>query len=88
MVFATASDLAKLPYPGLAEGYYVVGSGDTGVAAGLAAMGLAYGAAVTAASLLMKRPPAGYLPAGYTPPQTGAHMGNVPVDNLLKTPQV
>ena len=34
VVFATSSDLAKLPYPDLAEGWYLVGSGNTGVAAG------------------------------------------------------
>merc|ERR1719427_2308483 len=33
----------------------------------------------------MKTPPPGYLPAGYTPPKASA--ANVPVDNLLKTPQ-
>jgi len=89
VVYATASDLAKLPYPDLAEGWYVVGTGNTGVAAGLATMGAAYFAAMFASSLLIKRPPAGYLPAGYTPPApaAGAGVGNVPVDNLLKTPQ-
>ena len=53
MVYATASDLAKLPYDGLAEvgrreieqhvrltqGFYVVGSGNTGVTASLALIG-------------------------------------------------
>merc|ERR1711915_795420 len=89
VVYATASDLAKLPYPDLAEGWYVVGTGNTGVAAGLATMGAAYFAAMFASSLLIKRPPVGYLPSGYTPPApaAGAGVGNVPVDNLLKTPQ-
>ena len=32
VVYATASDLAKLPYSDLAEGFYVVGSGNTGLA--------------------------------------------------------
>ena len=76
-------------FPSLTEGWYVVGTGNTGVAAGLATMGAAYFAAMFASSLLIKRPPAGYLPAGYTPPApaAGAGVGNVPVDNLLKTPQ-
>jgi len=91
VVFATSSDLAKLPYPDLAEGWYLVGSGNTGVAAGLATMGAAYFTAIFLSSLMIKRPPAGYLPAGYTPPAASAGgaalPGNVPVDNLLKTPQ-
>ena len=56
--------MAKLPYPDLAEGWYVVGTGNTGVAAGLATMGAAYFAAMFASSLMIKRPPAGYLPGG------------------------
>merc|ERR1719288_152991 len=54
-------------------------------------MGAAYFTAIFLSSLMIKRPPAGYLPAGYTPPAAsvgGAALpGNVPVDNLLKTPQ-
>jgi len=87
VVYATASDLAKLPYDGLLEGFYVVGSGNTGVTAGLATIGAIYGANILLASLLMKKPPADYIPAGYTPPATSAGGSNVPVDNLLKTPQ-
>jgi len=85
VVYATASDLTKLPYDGLAEGYYVVGSGNTGVAAALATMGAGYLSAVLLSSLMMRTPPAGYLPAGYSPPKASG--ANVPVDNLLKTPQ-
>ena len=89
VVYATASDLAKLPYQDLAEGWYLVGSGNTGVAAGLAAMGAIYFSSVFLSSLMIKRPPPGYLPSGYTAPAAaaGATVGNVPVDNLLKTPQ-
>ena len=39
MVYATTAELARLPYDGLAEGFYLVGSGNTGVAASLATMG-------------------------------------------------
>ena len=35
VVYATPTDLAKLPYSDLAEGFYVVGSGNTGVAGAL-----------------------------------------------------
>merc|ERR1719187_1863620 len=86
VVFATASDLAKLPYDGLLEGFYIVGSGNTGVSAGLATIGALYGANILLASLLIKKPQPGYLPPGYTPPETSGG-ANVPVDNLLKTPQ-
>ena len=55
------------------------------MAAALATMGATYFSAVFLSSLLMKTPPAGYLPVGYSPPQASA--ANVPVDNLLKTPQ-
>jgi len=89
VVFATTADLAKLPYQGLSEGYYLVGSGNTGVATGLATMGAVYAAAIVASSLLIKKPVDGYLPVGYTPPASasGSSDLNVPVDNLLKTPQ-
>ena len=54
-------------------------------------MGAAYFTAMFLSSLMIKRPPAGYLPTGYTPPAASAGgaalPGNVPVDNLLKTPQ-
>merc|ERR1719315_436485 len=86
VVYATASDLAKLPYDGLLEGFYVVGSGNTGVTAGLATIGAIYGVGILLASLLIKKPQPGYLPPGYTPPETSGG-ANVPVDNLLKTPQ-
>ena len=36
VVYATTSELAKLPYDNLAEGFYLVGSGNTGVASALA----------------------------------------------------
>ena len=44
---------------------------------------------VLGSSLLIKRPPAGYLPEGYTPPAVSADGtgANVHVDTVLKTPQ-
>ena len=35
VVYATTSDLPKIPYSDLAEGFYVVGSGNTGLAGAL-----------------------------------------------------
>ena len=75
VVYATSGELLKLPYEGLAEGYYLVGSGNTGVAAGLATMGAIYATTVFASSLIIRRPPAGLLPAGYSPPASQAGAG-------------
>ena len=69
-MYATSGELMKLPYDGLAEGFYLVGSGNTGVAAALASIGAIYASTVFASSLIIKRPQAGYLPAGYSPPVT------------------
>eukprot|EP00088_Acartia_fossae_P038603 TRINITY_DN40040_c0_g1_i4.p1 TRINITY_DN40040_c0_g1~~TRINITY_DN40040_c0_g1_i4.p1 ORF type:complete len:315 (+),score=48.04 TRINITY_DN40040_c0_g1_i4:75-947(+) len=87
VVYATASDLAKLPYQDLAEGFYVVGSGNTGIATSLSIMGGIYAALIMSSSLMIRRPADGYLPKGFTPPATAGSGLNVPVDNLLKTPQ-
>ena len=88
VVYATSGELLKLPYDGLAEGFYLVGSGNTGVSAALASIGAIYAATVVASAMVIKRPAAGYVPAGYTPPPVQAGSGaNVHVDNLFKTPQ-
>jgi len=88
VVYATSGELLKLPYSGLAEGFYVVGSGNTGVGAALATIGGIYAATVVASAMIIKRPAAGFIPAGYTPPAAQAGSGaNVHVDNLFKTPQ-
>ena len=58
VVVATAGD--KLG--ALAEGVYVVGSGNTGAAAALATMGGIYFAAMAASALAIRRPPDGYDP--------------------------
>ena len=85
VVFATTTDLASLPYQDLLAGYYVVGSGNTGVSSTLAVMGAGYFSSIFLSSLLMKCPPPGHLPPGYLPPSTSRE--NVPVENLLRTPQ-
>jgi len=89
VVYATAADLAKLPFSGLSEGFYVVGSGNTGVGAGLMTIGAMYAAGVMTSALLIRKPAAGYLPAGYTPPsgQGAGAIGNVSVGDVMKTPQ-
>jgi len=91
VVYATAADLSKLPYTGLEEGFYVAGSGSTGVAAALASIAAIYAATVTTSAFLIRKPAPGYLPSGYVPPSPasgkGGVEGNVNVGNVMKTPQ-
>ena len=86
---ATATDLAKLPYSDLAEGFYLVGSGNTGLAGALATISVIYGATVVSSAFLMKKPAPGYVPEGWTPPATasGGSERNVNVATVMKTPQ-
>jgi len=54
----------------------------------LASIGLIYTSMVLGSSMMIRRPPPGYLPQGYVPPQVAAGSGaNVHVDTVLKTPQ-
>jgi len=89
VVYATASDLAKLPYPELSEGFYLVGSGNTGVAGAMATIAAIYGATVMTSGFLIKKPTPGYIPQGWTPPatSTGGSESNVNVSTVMKTPQ-
>ena len=88
VVFATSGEILKLPYEGLAEGFYLVGSGNTGVAASLLTIGALYSGIILSSALVIRRPPAGWLPPGYSPPLSQAGGGSsVPVENLFRTPQ-
>ncbi|XP_023327563.1 uncharacterized protein LOC111700759 [Eurytemora carolleeae] len=87
VVYATTAELAKLPYDGLAEGFYLVNTGNTGVALSLASIGAMYTTMVVGSALLIRRPPPGYIPEGYTPPSVTSGGANVHVDTVLKTPQ-
>jgi MFS family permease len=88
VVYATSADLAKLCYSDLSEGFYLVGSGNTGVAGGLATMAGIYGAIVMTSAMLMKKPAPGYIPEGWTPPPVKVGGGmNVDINTVLKTPQ-
>ena len=62
VVYATTSDLAKLPYPELSEGFYLVGSGNTGVAGAMATIAAIYGATAMTSGFLIKKPAPGYIP--------------------------
>ena len=88
VVYATTSELAKLPYDNLAEGFYLVGSGNTGVASALACMGAIYAGTILSSALMIRRPAPGFVPPGYVPPQGAASItGNVDVATVMKTPQ-
>ncbi len=91
VVFATAAELAKLPYQGLEEGFYLVGSGSTGAAAALVAIGAAYAPVIAACAAAIRRPPLGYAPPGFVaPPPSGSRLSatrNVHVDTVMRTPQ-
>ena len=62
VVYASASELARLPFSDLVEGFYLVGTGSTGVALAYSTMGLAYTAIVLTSSLALKRAPPGFKP--------------------------
>merc|ERR1719370_2075667 len=88
VVYATTSELTKLPYDNLAEGFYLVGSGNTGGASALACMGAIYAGTILSSALMIRRPAPGYVPPGWTPPEgSAAVLGNVDVATVMKTPQ-
>ena len=93
LVLATSADLSKFQ-SNLMEGFYYVGTGNTGSAAALATYGVICTAFMLASSFLIKRPASGYLPAGYVPPSAENKSakslpgsGNVHVSMVMKTPQ-
>ncbi len=91
VVYATSTDLARLPYSDLAEGFYLVGSGNTGVAAALTTIAAIYASTVVTSAFLIRQPAPGYVPQGWTPPQDAVGGGgggaNVNVATVMKTPQ-
>ena len=76
----------KLPYDGLLEGYYLVGSGSTGVGPAYGIMGTIYTAVLVASSMALTRPPLTYS-CGQSSTDKVDEKKNVHVDLLLKTPQ-
>jgi MFS family permease len=63
---------------------------STGVAATFAVMGVIYFLFMIFGSLIVRVPPDGWRPAGYTPPANGGKLitnGNVAVDQAWRTPQ-
>lgn len=62
-VIARAGDLAKCP-PGLQEGVYLVGTGDTGCGMAMASLGAYALTAISVSSFLVRTPPEGWAPDG------------------------
>lgn len=88
VVYATQADLAKLPYSDMMEGFYLVDSGNSGVAMSLATIGAMYTGAIISSAFLLKKPSSQYLPPGWTPPPvTGTSGLNVNTSTVMRTPQ-
>lgn len=91
VVLAHTADLAKFQNT-LIEGFYYIGTGNTGTAAALATCGIIYTGIMVTSAFLIKRPSPGYRPVGYIPPTNsnipGANLpGNVHSNSVMKTPQ-
>jgi len=92
-IFAKAADFAKVPGglgSQLTDGFYLVGTGDSGCMMAFASLGAMYTTSMIAGSMLMKAPPMGWTPPGYTPPSaasTSVISGNVSAAMAMKTPQ-
>ena len=89
-ILARASDIAKVPgADGLAEGLYLVGTGDNGLTGTLTTLGLLYGGMMTVGAWTMRLPPAGWTPPGSATAATAAaaEVGSVSAASAMKTPQ-
>jgi MFS family permease len=103
VVLAKAKEMAKLGehIAALPEGYYFVGTGNTGAAAALGVLGATYFSVMLASALFIRRPPAGFsvgagaaaprAPAALASGDPGAELGpktqSLPADIAAKTPQ-
>ena len=67
VVVATASEAAA-SCPGLAEGVYLVGSGNTGAASTFFTLGAAYSAVMLASAFAYRVPAEGWRPEGWVEP--------------------
>ena len=92
VVVVGANDVAGMIVRG-AEGVYVVGTGDVGVAGTFITLGLIYFVVMLAAAFSYRLPAAGWRPTGWTPPDA-AHRAkrmisthDVDIDEALKTRQ-
>jgi MFS family permease len=92
VVVIGANDVASMLVPG-PEGVYLVGTGSVGVAQTFIAIGIVYFLVMLVAAFSYRIPAAGWLPAGWTPPDE-AHRArrmigtqDVHINRALATPQ-
>ena len=71
VIVATHADVAASGFPGLAEGVYLVGTGNTGAAATFLTLGAAYFSIITAGALSYRVPAEGWLPVSMRGPEGG-----------------
>lgn len=87
VIVGAASDISRLPIP-LEEGVYLLGTGNTGISATFLTLSAGYLAIMIAGALLMRVPPTGWLPKGFTQSASGsATQHNVHHATAMKTPQ-
>jgi MFS family permease len=85
-----AAELSKLPYSGLSEGLYAVGTGSTGASEALAIMGAGYFSVILASAMALRTPHPSYVVPGMEITTTSSAVAKVPdvtVDEVMKTPQ-
>lgn len=89
VVVATASDISKLP-GALAEGVYVVGTGDTGIAQSMFTLAAVYYATICAGAAIIRVPKEGWWPQGVpktADEQADAGKPSIDYNVALSTPQ-
>jgi MFS family permease len=88
---ASSSDL--LGNSNMAEGVYLCGTGNTGVAQTFLTLGCLYATTISAAAMTYRLPREGWLPEGYTPPSEEESLKvmqtqrSVTPEQAMKTPQ-
>lgn len=91
VVVATASDVANLP--GVAEGVYAVGTGNTGASMTFLTLSVGYLATMLTGAFMQRVPAEGWTPKGWTPPsddqqaQKMQTTASVDYTQALRTPQ-
>jgi MFS family permease len=92
VVVVGANDVAGMIVRG-AEGVYVVGTGNVGVAGTFFTLGIVYLVVMLIAAFSYRLPAAGWKPAGWTPPDAAHRVkrmisaNHVDINDALKTPQ-
>lgn len=92
VVVVTSVELKYSGFSNLAEGVYLAGTGSTGAAETLVALGVIFLTAMYVSAISFKIPPPGYLPVGWKPPPPTAGssvsaQSYVHIDDVMRTPQ-